>query len=123
MSKIPAILIWLIGFLGLFGTFGLVQNELTTGNVCPKIIGIPACFIILVCFLLVLLGHTGILKKGSWFYFVGAGVAFSIASYGSLGELLGFAECPKTSNGVPMCFLSFGLFFLLLFLKFIQNRL
>jgi len=117
MTKIPTILIWLISLIGLYGTFGLVQNELTTGDICPKIMGIPACFIIFACFLLVLLGHSSILKKWSWVYFIGVGVALSIASYGSLGELLGFAECPKTSDGIPMCFLSFGLFLALLLLS------
>ena len=123
MTKIISILIWLIGLIGLYGSFNLIYDELTSGNICPKIIGIPACFIILICFSLVLLGHASILQKRPWVYFLGAGIAITLATYGSLGELLDFAECPKTSSGIPMCFLSFGLFATLLFLKIIQKRI
>ncbi len=115
--------ILMILLFGMYGTSGLVMRELEIGNGCPKLFGIPACYIIMLCFLLAFLSHVKVIKDKSKMFFIGVLIALSIASYGSIGQLMGFAECPKTTNGIPMCYLSFVLFSSLFVLKFLHIRL
>jgi len=122
MKTLLKILIWLVTLFGLNGTIGLVQKELTVGNVCPKLVGIPACYIIFACLVLVAVSHSGLLKDKAKLYLIGAGTAWLIALSGSVGQLMGWMECPKTASGIPMCFLSLALFSSLLLLKWLAKR-
>jgi hypothetical protein len=85
--------------------------------------GMPACYIILACFTLIIVSSLNIVKDKNILYWLGAVPALAIASYGSLGVLFGFAACPRTSSGIPMCFLSFGFFGSLALLKIFLVRL
>lgn len=123
MAKIISLLIWALAFFGLYGTVGLVSKEMAKGNICPKIVGIPACYIILVSFLMVLGSHSTLLKDTYWGYFIGAGVAGAIAATGTTGQLMGTIECPKTATGIPMCYLSLAFFTTLLVLKLIEIKI
>jgi len=116
-------IILLIASVGLYSTYGLVRNEWLDGNICPKLIGIPACYIIFGCFSLAIISHLEILKDRSRLFWLGVLPALAIASYGSLGELFGFASCPKTTGGIPMCYISFGIFGSLAFLKLLILKL
>ena len=122
MQRIIDFLIYALLLFGLYGTFGLAQEEWTIGNICPLILGIPACYIILTCFLLALVSHTGLVKDKNRLYFLGAGLAWSIATFGSAGQFLDIVQCPKTTSGIPMCYISFALFSSLLVLKLLKFR-
>ena len=112
MSKtILSISIWVIILIGLSGVVPLVQTEFSQGDVCPKIIGIPACYVILACLLSIIIGHINMVKKAEYWYFIGVMIALFIASYGSIFNYLGKVACPKTSTGIPMCYLSYLIFF------------
>ena len=113
--------IWGIILIGLSGTIPLVQNEFTNGNICPKIMGFPACYVILTCLSLAIISHSNLIKDKRRLYYLGVIVALSIATFGSFGNLMGYVECPKTEGGTPMCYLSFLLFFSLLILKIIEK--
>ena len=123
ISKILSFLIWIIALFGLNGTFSLVQEEFTKGNICPKLLGIPACYIILTCLVFLLISQSNLLKDKNRLFFIGAGVAATIAISGTVGQLMGWTECPKTDGGTPMCFLSLGLFSSLLILKWVEIKL
>jgi len=123
MKRTAVLLIWAIALLGFAGAFSLVQDELASGNICPQLEGIPACHIILGCFAAVLISHSGLLKDRFLLFYVGAGIAWIMAAVGASGEIFGWMECPKTESGIPMCYLSFGIFSSLLILKIIQVRL
>jgi predicted membrane channel-forming protein YqfA (hemolysin III family) len=81
---------------------------------------IPACYIILWCFVIPFIVY--LLKGKSIYYFLGTGLAFSIALYGTILQILNEISCPKTSSNIPMCFISLGLFTLLIILKLIINK-
>lgn len=123
MEKFISILIWGLAIFGTYGTFGLVGQEIANGNICPKILGIPACYIILASFIMVLLSHSTLLKDNYWLYAIGAGIAWSIAATGTIGQLMGSIECPKTTGGTPMCYLSLAFFTTLLLLKLAEVKL
>jgi len=112
-----AIMIWIVGLAGLYGAFALISKEVTSGNVCPKILGIPACYINGMCLLYIVVSHSRLLSDHHWLYFISAAMTLTIASVGSTGQLFGWMECPKTYSGVPMCFLSIGLFAIMMALK------
>ena len=123
MEKVISIIIWGLAAFGTYGTIGLVGREISKGNICPKILGIPACFIILASFIMVLASHSTLLRDSYWLYFIGAGIAWSIAATGTVGQLMGSIECPKTAGGTPMCYLSLAFFSTLLILKLIETKL
>ena len=107
--------------VGISGASSLVYDEFMIGHICPKILGIPACYIIMLC-LIIPLGVHLLTPKKMGYYFLGVGIALSIASYGSIMQILGIVECPKTSNGTPMCFLSFLIFISLFLLKVTERQ-
>ena len=110
-------LLLLVFSIGIIGAGFLVYDEITTTNVCPKLLGIPACYIILACFLIPFVTH--IIKGRNIIYFVFTGIAFIIALVASIMQFTGLGECPKTSNGTPMCYYSLLLFATLIFLKIV----
>jgi len=114
------ILYWIIIIIAAFainGTFELVMNEWEVGNICPKIFGIPACYIVFVCFIVALISHIVPNSKAKWVYFFFVGIVTLIALTGTIGELIGLTKCPRTSGGTPMCFISLAICFSLLISK------
>ncbi len=116
-------LIILIAGFAVYGSFGLSMNDWEIGNICPKILGIPACYIVLVCFVAALLTHFLPHSKSNWIYFFFVGIVTLIASTGTIGELTGMAKCPRTNGGIPMCFISLAICLSLLVSKFFLIKL
>ncbi|WP_036155493.1 hypothetical protein [Maribacter forsetii] len=119
--KASTTLFWVINMLfliGLFGAGSLVITEFTTGDGCPKFGAVPACLIILICFILPFISH--LLKKWNLIYFLFTGIAALIALVASVMQFIGNAECPKTDSGIPMCYISLLIFTSLIILKKIQ---
>jgi predicted membrane channel-forming protein YqfA (hemolysin III family) len=110
--------LYLIFLFGIYGAGKLVYKEFAYGNICPKIVNIPACYIILVCLVIPLIIH--LVKGSNSIYFMFTGLAWSIATYGSIMQVSGTIECPKTEEGSPMCYISFVMFSLLILLKVIE---
>ena len=101
--------------IGIIGSGYLVFHEIFTPNTCPKLLGIPACYLIFACFIVPFFTH---LKKGSLgVYFAFTGLAFTIALLASIFQVNGNVECPKTGNNIPMCYYSLALFTSLIVLK------
>jgi len=117
MKQVLFWLIILIASFAIYGSFGLSMNDWKIGNICPKILGIPACYIVLTCFTIALVAHLIPHSKSKWMYFFFIGVVTLIASTGTLGELTGLAKCPRTAGGTPMCFISLAICLSLLILK------
>ena len=107
--------------IGLFGAGGLVLEEFKTGEGCPKIIHIPMCLVVFICFVIPLIAH--VLRKANVLYFIFTGLAGSIALVASIMQFTGNAECPKTASGTPMCYYSLVLFSTLIILKIISIKL
>ncbi len=117
MKLLLQFLIILIAFVATYGTFGLVINEWAVGDICPKIMGIPACYIVFFCFAAALISSLIPNAKAKWIYFVFVGIVTIIATTGTIGELTGVSKCPRTDSGIPMCYISLGICLSLLILK------
>ena len=122
MKNILYWLIILIAGLAIYGSIGLVIEELGSKNICPKIIGIPACYIVLGSFTGALLAHFLPAKNGKWIYFFFVGIVTMIASTGTIGELTETVRCPRTAGGIPICFFSLAICLSLLAAKFALHR-
>ena len=122
MKNALNILIVAILALAIYGSSGLVINEWEVGNICPKILGIPACYIVLACFVIALIGHLIPRSNGNWLFSLFIGVVTLIASTGTIGELTETAKCPRTTGGTPMCFISLAICLSLLVSKFISLK-
>jgi len=119
-KKITYYSILVILIIGLFGAGGLVVEEFKTGEGCPKIMQIPMCLVILICFIVPFIAH--LLKKWNVLYFLFTGLAGSIALVASIMQFTGNAECPKTTSGTPMCYYSLVLFSSLIIFKIAQIK-
>jgi len=108
----------------IYGSFNLSRRDYRKKNVCPKVLGIPACYIVLLFFILTFLAH--ILKgplSSIWWYYGFLAVPLLLALSGSLAELSGKKICPRTAGGTPMCFISLGFCSTLLILTIIENSI
>jgi len=121
-ANILRILIWMVLVTGITASMTLVMREFTQGNVCPKLLGVPACVIITLCLLFASLSHADFFGDKHRIYFISVSLALLIAIAGSILNFLGITECPQTGKGIPMCYLSFLLFSVLLALKVIDIR-
>ena len=122
MKNIWFIIAFAILSFAIYGSYGLSMKDYTVKNVCPKLLGIPACYIVLTCFVAALIGHIFSFEKSDWVYYGFIGVVTLIASTGTLGEIFGFAKCPRTAGGTPMCFISLGICLSLLGSKFLELK-
>ncbi|WP_027067611.1 hypothetical protein [Maribacter sp. Hel_I_7] len=118
MSKNYFKIINVFFIIAILGARSLIITEFTTGNGCPKFGAVPACLIILICFILPLISH--LLIKWNLIYFLFTGIAALIALVASVMQFIGNAECPKSDSGIPMCYLSLLIFTSLITLKKIQ---
>ena len=108
---IIAILLFVI-----YGSFMLSRKDFRQKDVCPKIIGIPACYIVLILFVGALIVHA-LNFEIPYLYYGFLAVPFLLAFTGTLTELSGKVICPRTPNGTPMCFISLGFCTVLIVLK------
>lgn len=119
-KKIINILVLILMILVFLGLLNLVVNEFNHGNICPELLGIPACYIIFGFVILAFFAH---FTKNSKLFYVAASIPFVIAVIASTMQFFGNAECPKTDSGIPMCYLSFLFFTAIISLKYYSNHL
>lgn len=110
-----------------YEAFTLSQSHLRQGAVCPEVFSVPLCIIVLVCYVLIVLSWILVLLKRKKrllsfaIFIIGLTPAVLLAFIGSTGELFGFSNCPRTENGFPKCYFSFGLLILLASLRALSS--
>ena len=102
-------------------TSALVIDEFTQWDICPTLLSIPACYIILWAFITLFVLH--LLKINKYYFYAIASIPIAIAAYGTFFQIFGGIECPKTDWGIPMCFISLSLFSSITFLKYVFSKL
>lgn len=119
MNQILFFVLIAILLFAIYGSFNLSMVDYKKKNVCPKVFGIPACYLVFVFFVLALVAHVfnGVFADNLWYYAFIA-VPFLLALTGTLTELSGKEICPRTPGGTPMCYISLGLCSTLLLIKF-----
>ena len=88
----------------------LSMKEWRVPGSCPPLGPVPACYLVFLGFACALTGHlAGRYRWGRILFWLGLGFPTLLALFASVGEARGFLECPKTSGGIPMCYLSLGI--------------
>lgn len=107
----------IISIIGSIFSFYLVFNELKIRNFCPEIFNIPACYIVFIAFSLTLTSQIIYnIKFSNILFFIGAITGLILGIWFSYNELINFYICPRIFN-VPLCYLSFFAFLLIIFIK------
>jgi hypothetical protein len=108
-----------ISSLGILATLWLVFNELQTAGHCPTypLLGIPACYLVLVFFLLVV-GAQLVKDRnaGNLMFYSGALAGLGTAIWFSANQILGTARCPVEFD-IPLCFVALLTFVALIVLR------
>jgi len=116
---------WLTTAVLLFAIYGagnLSLNDFNGAIVCPKIGGIPACYLVLLFFVLGAVSHfiKNKISVKAFYFFIGT--PGLLALFASIQELNEPHTCPRTSSGIPMCFISLGLCSFILIFKFLSLK-
>lgn len=94
-----------------FGTLAGAQltfGHLQTGEVCPELGPIPACYLVLGAYALILISALLIKRAyASRLFFPGWLVVFGLAASGVTLELMVGDTCPAGPADIPQCFFSF----------------
>ncbi|MFY7671941.1 hypothetical protein ACOSP6_12720 [Tenacibaculum sp. MEBiC06402] len=120
-KRITSLVIYFFFVVGIEAVLGVVISEYKSGNVCPKLSGIPICYVILGLFITALISH--ITNKWKFLYFTLLGIIFLITLVASVLHLTGNFICPQTVlKRIPKCYYALGLVSGLLLLKFLQFK-
>jgi len=114
-------LIIAIILFAIYGSGQLSLHDWKKKNVCPKILNIPACYIVFALFVIGGLVHVLPAHLNQTVYFISIGIIAAIALKGTVTELTGTQICPRASNGTPMCYYSLALSGGLIILKTISG--
>lgn len=113
MSTAPGlglrVVIGLLALIGLAGVLPVSLAELSSESDCPHLGAIPACYLVNVAYVTMLITALNRRFWSLWYFFAGWALVFILAATGSVLEILGYGTCPRTGSETPMCFLSLGL--------------
>ena len=121
LNQLPRLLrIGLAGF-SIYVLSGIIPISIThwhTGDACPVIGPIPACYVVSVCYAAMGIASLVWAKRLQWLFFAGSTPVILLALIGTSLELLGHPTCPLSDAGTPLCFysLAVGLSMLIIFL-------
>lgn len=88
---------------------GIVPISLThfrTGDACPNLGPIPACYVVSLAYLAMAVAASFGWRKLKWLFVVGAAPVVLLALAGTSLELMGTPTCPRSDSGWPLCYTS-----------------
>src|SRR6056297_509632 len=102
-----------------FSAYLIVRNLIQPGY-CPDFFGIPACYLVLLAFLLVFLSTR--MEKGAAIIFVPGGViGFVLGMFFSIKEMFTVGTCPRLFN-IALCYVSLIVFAIMIILFLLYSR-
>jgi hypothetical protein len=120
MSKINSIIKYL-SIIGIAFSIYLVVRELLQKGYCPDFFGTPACWLVLLAFVIVF--FSTLLKKGrTILFYPGSVLGLVLAIYFSVSQLLKIKSCP-IMFGIPLCYVSLITFASMIILFVFQRRM
>ncbi len=96
--------------LGWIGGLLVSIDTITGADACPEIGFVPACYVVLLGYSLMLVSAAlPRWRWGKWLFVSGATPVALLAVFGSVSELLVGETCPRSESGVPLCYVSLAL--------------
>ena len=108
IPKIFRILLASLALAGVIGVLPIAQRQFTGAAPCPTLALLPACYLVLLGYMLVVVSAFQRGRYRIWTFVTGWIPLFILASTGTGLELFGQEACPRSLGGTPTCFLSFG---------------
>jgi hypothetical protein len=104
--------------IGLYNALHVSSMTWTGLSPCPNVIEIPICYIVSVGYALMFMFSLSDQLIGNYAkpFFVGWSIVFTIASFGVGAELTLGNTCPKSGWTIPLCYISFMLCLIILYL-------
>jgi hypothetical protein len=121
-KPILRVILYIFSGLGAIFSAYLVIMETYNPGFCPRLIGIPACYPVLVCYILVFVSLF-IDKRSARhiIFYLGTFTGLAIGVWFSTGNLIGDRACPELLN-IPLCYASLIIFIFILILGAIEIR-
>jgi hypothetical protein len=111
MNALRMVLFLLVAF-GFFSSGRLAWREWTTGEACPVVGSVPACYVAFAGYLAMTVSLlVAIVSTASWvplIFYAGVTVAGGLALVGSVLEIIKGDVCPRAGS-IPMCYISFAM--------------
>jgi len=121
MGRIARVALLLLALFGAIAGINLSISHLNTGETCPVLGPLPACYLVAIGYSLVALSAVSARAKWSRnLFFLGWTPVAVLAGFGVILELAGRDTCPTGAGNIPQCFYSFlmAMICLVLFLLF-----
>ena len=99
----------LLASIGVLGVGRISINHWTGEASCPMIGPLPACYIILIGYSLIVLSTYPRLQQAFLLFLIGWVPVILLALTGVVGELIGVLQCPHLEIGIPQCYISAAL--------------
>ena len=99
----------LLASIGVLGVGRISIIHWTGEASCPMIGSLPACYIILIGYSLIVLSMYPHVQKALVLFLIGWAPVMLLALTGVVGELTGVLQCPHLENGTPQCYISAAL--------------
>ncbi len=96
----------LLASIGVLGVGRISVLHWTGEASCPMISSLPACYIIFIAYMLIVLSMYPHLQKALIVFLIGWVPVTLLALSGVVGELTDTLQCPHLENGIPQCFIS-----------------
>ena len=101
--------ILLLGGVGFFGVGSISLAHWSGESSCPTIGSLPACYLILVGYGLILVSLFVKPKVSFFTFLIGWIPVISLALIGVVGDLTSTVSCPSSEIGIPKCYFSAAL--------------
>lgn len=108
MGKLSRLALIALSLLGCLAGVKLSLSHFNTGEICPVLGPIPACYIVALGYGAVFVST--VFKNSKWsrpVFFIGWSPVAGLALFGVVLELIGQDICPPGALGIPQCFYSF----------------
>ena len=99
----------LLASIGVLGVGRISINHWTGEASCPMIGPLPACYIILIGYSLIVLSMYPHVQKALVLFLIGWAPVMLLALTGVVGELTGVLRCPHLEIRIPQCYISAAL--------------
>ena len=96
----------LLAGIGVLGVGRISISHWTGEASCPVLGPLPACYIILIAYSLIVLAMYPRLRQATLVFLIGWVPVITLAFTGVVGELTDVLQCPHLDNGIPQCYLS-----------------
>ena len=93
--------------MGLYGAISVSWKTITQTAPCPQVMGVYVCYVILICYSLMVLAQ--LMRKSllqTIIFYSAWAIVFGVALFASILEFGNGQTCPKSSSGFAMCYAS-----------------